>query len=47
MATQDAVHAQATAWAKDRNAAQKGIHWQFRTADARVRLKHLYHTIEI
>ena len=47
MATQDAVHAQATAWAEDRNAAQKGIHWQFRTADARVRLKHLYHTIEI
>ena len=41
-ATQDAVPAQITAWAEARNAAQKGIDWQFRTADARVRLKHLY-----
>ncbi len=46
MATQDAVHAQVTAWAEARNAAQKGINWQFRTADARVRLKHLYPVIE-
>ena len=45
-ATQDAVHAQVTAWAEDRHAAQKGIDWQFRTADARVRLKHLCPTIE-
>ena len=44
-APQDEVHAQVTAWAEARHAAQKGIHWQFRTADARVRLKHLYHTI--
>ena len=46
MATQDEVHAQVTAWAEARHAAQKGIDWQFRTADARVRLKHLYPTIE-
>ena len=46
MATQDEVHAQVTAWAEDRNAAQKGIHWQFRTADARVRLQKLYPTVE-
>ena len=45
-ATQEEVHAQVTAWAEARNAAQKGIDWQFRTADARVRLKHLYHAIE-
>ena len=45
-ATQDAVHAQVTAWAEARHAAQKGIDWQFRTADARVRLKHLYPSIE-
>ena len=45
-ATQDAVHAQVTAWAEARTAAPKGIHWQFRTADARVRLKHLYPAIE-
>ena len=45
MATQAAVHAQGTAWAEACNAAQKGIHWPFRTAAARVRLKHLYPTI--
>ncbi len=44
-ATQDAVHAQVTAWAEDRHAAQKGIRWQFRTADARVRLQKLYPTV--
>ena len=32
---------QGTAWAEARHAAQKGIHWRLRTADARVRLKHL------
>ena len=46
MPTQAAVHAQVTAWAEARHAAQKGIHGQFRTDDARVRLKHLYPTIE-
>ena len=43
--TQDAIPAQVSAWAETRNAAQKGIHWQFRTANARVRLKYLYPTI--
>ncbi len=47
IATQEAVHAQVVAWAEDRNAAQTGIDWQFRTEDARVRLKHLYPVIEI
>ena len=46
MATQEEVYAQVTAWAEARNAAQTGIDWQFRTADARVRLKKLYPTIE-
>ena len=46
MATQEEVHAQGTAWAEARNAAQKGINWQFRTADARVRLKHPYPSVE-
>ena len=44
--TQAEVHAQVAAWAQARHAAQTGIHWQFRTADARVRLKHLYPTVE-
>jgi len=30
------------AWSAERTAAQKGIDWQFTTADARVKLKHLY-----
>ena len=46
MPTQVEVHAQVAAWAQARHAAPKGTHWQFRTADARVRLKHLYPTIE-
>ena len=41
-ATQDAV----TACAEARHAAPKGIDWQFRTADARMRLKHLHTSIE-
>ena len=41
-ATQAAVHAQVAAWAEDRNAAQTGIDWQFRTEDALVCLKNLY-----
>lgn len=30
------------AWHTTRNAAQKGVDWHFTTADARVKLKHLY-----
>ena len=30
------------AWSSERTAAQKGVDWQFTTADARVKLKHLY-----
>lgn len=29
-------------WSASRTAAQKGVDWQFRTEDARVKLKHLY-----
>ena len=32
----------AKAWEDDRNARQRTVDWQFRTADARVKLKHLY-----
>jgi hypothetical protein len=34
-------------WSTERTAAQKGVDWQFTTADARVKLKHLYpsHTL--
>lgn len=33
------------AWVIDRNAAQKGVDWQFKTADARIKLKKLYPTV--
>ncbi len=31
-----------TAWQTTRNAANRGIDWRFTTADARIKLKHLY-----
>lgn len=34
-----AVHAQVAAWIEARDTARTDIDWQFRTADARVRLK--------
>jgi hypothetical protein len=35
------------AWERARNAAQVGVDWQFTTADARVKLKRLYPTVEL
>lgn len=32
-------------WTRDRNNAQKGVDWQFKTADARIKLKKLYPTV--
>ena len=29
-------------WNTERNATQKSVNWQFKTADARIKLKHLY-----
>jgi DDE superfamily endonuclease len=34
------------AWEQERNADQATVHWHFTTADARVRLKHLYPSIQ-
>ncbi len=34
------------AWEADRNARQATVHWRFTTADARIKLKHLYPVIE-
>jgi transposase len=41
-----AVHAQVEAWQQDRNQAQVSINWRFTTADARIKLKRLYPSIE-
>jgi len=35
------------AWAADRNAAQATVNWRFTTADARIKLKRLYPSIEL
>ena len=35
------------AWAASRNNSQKGVQWHFTTADARIKLKHLYPIIEM
>lgn len=42
----DAVDQLARQWAGCRNLSQTGIDWQFRTDDARIKLKHLYPKIE-
>lgn len=39
---QATVAAEARAWSDERNTRQVGVDWQFTTADARTKLKHLY-----
>ncbi|MCD6582535.1 MAG: IS630 family transposase, partial [Desulfuromusa sp.] len=36
------MQAEVAAWEKDRNNSTKKVDWQFRTADARIKLKNLY-----
>jgi hypothetical protein len=43
---QSKLKEQVAAWESDRNAKQKGVDWQFTTADARVKLKRLYPKIQ-
>jgi hypothetical protein len=43
----DELRAEVTAWEGRRNAAKCRVDWQFTTADARVRLKRLYPSIQI
>lgn len=44
---QDVVAKEARRWASERNTAQVGIDWQFRTNDARIKLRHLYPQIKM
>jgi transposase len=44
-ANKEELRVQVQAWAERRNDKQKGVDWQFRNADARIKLKHLYPTI--
>ena len=43
----EALHREVGAWEEQRNAAVVKVDWQFTTADARVKLKRLYPTIEL
>jgi len=36
-----------SAWSKDRNETQVGVNWQFKTDDARIKLKHIYPEINL
>lgn len=42
----DALNVILTAWHLNRNASQKGVSWQFTSADARIKLKHLYPEVQ-
>ena len=38
----DKLNEELLSWNTERNAGQKSVNWQFKTADARIKLKHLY-----
>jgi hypothetical protein len=38
----DDLNNELRAWHTNRNNSQKGVDWQFKTDDARIKLKHLY-----
>lgn len=40
--TVDKLNEELACWNTNRNESQKGVNWQFTTADARTKLKHLY-----
>lgn len=44
---QDALAFEVGAWEKERNASVVKVHWQFTTADARIKLAHLYPRIQV
>ena len=43
----ETLNREVAAWVKARNAAVVGVDWQFTTADARVKLKKLYPTLQL
>lgn len=44
---QEALDAEAQAWAKERNEKVVKVDWRFTTAEAHTKLKHLYPKIQI
>ena len=45
--TIEELNVELEAWYTNRNTAQRGVDWQFTTADARIKLKHLYPCVKI
>ena len=45
IATTEELVREVAAWEAERNAAAVTINWRFTTADARIKLKHLYPTL--
>ena len=43
---QEVLTAEVAAWEEERNATGATINWRFTTADARIKLKHLYPSLE-
>ena len=43
---QETLTKEVAAWEAERNAAQLTVHWHFTTADARVKLQHLYPSLQ-
>lgn len=46
IASIETLNAELTAWHTSRNLSQRSIDWQFNSADARIRLKHLYPVVK-
>jgi DDE superfamily endonuclease len=44
--SQEAVRKEVGAWEEERNECQVGVHWRFPTADARIKLRKLYPTVQ-
>ncbi|CAA9254790.1 MAG: Mobile element protein [uncultured Chloroflexia bacterium] len=43
---QETLRAEVAAWEAERNGSGTTVNWRFTTADARIKLKHLYPSIE-
>ena len=46
IADRETLAAEVAAWEKERNASGATVDWRFTTADARIKLKHLYPSLE-
>jgi len=46
LADQATLEREIVAWQSARNASGRGVDWRFTTADARIKLKHLYPAIQ-